>query len=187
MTFQITCKQIPNFESERLLFRISTNSDRQALIDIQKSNFEKDYIKSAWGMPPNLVTHEICEKFIHKKIEINEKQMQTGFEKVTSLFISIYRKDNGQLVGSMEVYVTKQDVEMGIFIDMNQKNMGFATEATKAFIEFAKKNTNIRMIIFSCKSDNLASLKVAKKCEFERKLTYQLYPGCQVEEFQFAF
>lgn len=186
MSFTTNCKEVPAFESARLLFKLARDKDRNDLLTLHRENFEQDYIKSAWGVPPHLVTQEMCDQFINKKIDRNESQCKVGFSKVYTLFFAIYRKKDQKLIGAIELYVTKDKKwEIGLFIDKNNKNLGFATEATKAFIEFAKRDTDIGSIIFSCRQNNLASIKVAEKCGFRKFNTYVLYQGCSVDEFEF--
>lgn len=184
MSFTILGDGLSSFASERLTFFLARESDRFALLEIHRENFKDDYIKNAWGLHPDEVTESMCDRFIYKKIYLNELFCEGDQSKFKSLFFGIREKQTNKLIGALEVYQTDAEVcEIGVFVSAEFKNNGYATEITKSFIELAKKSTDIESIVFSVKMNNVASLRVAEKCGFEKNRLYTLYPGCDVKEF----
>lgn len=166
MSLEIFCLK---FESDRLLMELCLDEDREAMLKLHSDNLSNDYLKPAFGLPPESVTKALCDRFINNKISTNEYYTETDFENLTCLFFKIVRKDTKELIGALEIY-EKFDFafEIGIFIESNSKNLGFATECLQSFVKFAKQHSNIKTLYFCCHFDNLASGKVAEKCNFEQ-------------------
>ena len=64
-------------------------------------------------------------------------------------------------------------VEMGWRLDPKFWGKGYATEATNAWIEYAKNQLNVHTLYASAHTENIASQNVLKKCGFIQKSEYQ--------------
>ena len=96
MSLEIFCLK---FESDRLLMELCLDEDREAMLKLHSDNLANDYLKTAFGLPPESVTKALCDRFINNKISTNEYYTETDFENLTCLFFKIVRKDTKELIG----------------------------------------------------------------------------------------
>lgn len=72
----------------------------------------------------------------------------------------------GQIhIGAVGIYLNnrRDTVELGWILHPSYHNRGYATEAARAVMSFAKQELNIHRFIAHCDTENIASQKVMEK------------------------
>lgn len=72
---------------------------------------------------------------------------------------------NSNHIGALSLYLDedKKNAEIGWVLNAKYHNKGFATEAAKEVLNFAKTKLNINHFIAHCDSENIASSRVMEK------------------------
>lgn len=78
--------------------------------------------------------------------------------------IQIPNKDKKQNIGFVQLIKREDGVEIGYTVIEQYQNNGYATEALELGIQIAKRESS--NIFLNIREDNVASQKVAKKCNF---------------------
>lgn len=109
----------------------------------------------------------------------------------TEYHFGFVRKDTGELIGSGSIGPHDGNQErwgFGYNLRKDQWGQGFATEATKAMIQFAQKEFGIRKFSSSHVEQNKASGHVMEKCglHFVRYGQFQKLDGtCQMRSMEY--
>lgn len=146
----------PILETERLILRPLTMDDAQTAFD-------------RWTSDKRVAKYMIWTA--HKSIDETLGWLKFASETVTcdtKYDWGIVEKDNGYLFGSCSIYF-KENIglyEIGYGIMYDHWNKGYTTEATKAMIDFAKENLNVKQLYAQHHVDNPASGKVMIKNGF---------------------
>ncbi len=93
------------------------------------------------------------------------------------IFAVIRKSDNANL-GYVQLVLIDDGYEIGYHIAKKYTGNGYATESVNLFIDYLRKNTDLKEIIGIALSDNKASRRVLEKCGFQ--LTFEgdgLYQG----------
>lgn len=72
-------------------------------------------------------------------------------------------------IGYVQLVPVEEGVEVGYHIAKEFTGAGYATEALKALLEFAKSEKKLDKVYGICISENVASKKVLEKCGFEKE------------------
>lgn len=165
---------IQKIETERLILRPFEIGDAEALFEMDKNPEVHNYL---WQKPVQNIEE------VYAVIEMVQKQYQ---ERGIGRFSTIL-KETGELIGWTGIKFVNDHIENGNtnFYDygyrLNEKfwNKGYATEATKAWLEQAFKNMNIATMHAYTHFQNGASNHVLKKCGFEFVEEYTAEDGIQ--------
>lgn len=76
----------------------------------------------------------------------------------------------GVVVGSAGFVGDPQDgeVELGYGIHPSYRRLGYATEASKALVQWALAQEDVREVVAECEQSNIASVRVLEKVGMER-------------------
>ena len=80
---------------------------------------------------------------------------------------AVIRKADNKNLGYVQLVKIEKGWEIGYHIAKRYTGNGYATSAVKLFLEYLKRDTNIKEIYGVALADNLASRKVLSKCGFE--------------------
>lgn len=80
---------------------------------------------------------------------------------------AVIRKADGKNLGYVQLVKIEEGWEIGYHIAKRYTGNGYATSAVKLFLEYLKRDTNIKEVYGVALADNLASRKVLNKCGFE--------------------
>lgn len=75
---------------------------------------------------------------------------------------------NDEHIGAVSVYFENDTGELGWIINKNYWRNGFAYEAAKALIDYAKTEINVNHFLAHCDTENIASYKVMEKLGMSR-------------------
>ncbi|WP_052496401.1 GNAT family N-acetyltransferase [Pedobacter lusitanus] len=146
-------------ETERLILREYQEADWEAVHEYAK--LEEILIYENWG--PNSEADTI--EFIETVMESRNAIPRVSFE------LAIILKEEEMLIGGCGFRfdtAEKSKGNLGYIINPAYWRSGYATEATKALIEFAAGKLNVKTVEATCDVLNLASQAVLKKCGFFR-------------------
>jgi len=150
-------------------------TDRDNLCELVKKNFKDDYIKSLYLLNPDEVTVNYCEYSINKKIN-NNKLYTEELRQFNELYYVI-KLASGEIIGTINIYGEQDHIEIGLFIDYQHAHKHYGTETIQTIIEFLKKHSATRELIWDCDANNLGSVGVALNCNFVHQKDYTLCDG----------
>jgi len=135
-------------KTNRLIIKSLSINDRKEMIDLLNNNeIKKTY------MIPDFVNEEESIEYFNKllNISLDDKHYLNG----------IYL--NNYLIGMLnDVGVKDKEIEIGYFINPNYWNMGYATEALKAMIDYLFDH-GFNRVIAGYFEENIASSRVMAK------------------------
>ena len=147
-------KDIRTIETDRLLMRLFKQSDSKN-VSIMCNNY--NVYKSTLGLPyPYPIECAIAWINSHEENYSSDK----------SYTFAITLKEDGKLLGCIGVSYHKnnRNGEIGYWISEEYWGNGYATEATKAIIEFAFKEKSYHKVYARHFASNPASGRVMEKC-----------------------
>lgn len=120
---------------------------------------------------------------LHENVHQSEEWIKSLGEKNEFCFCL---KDTGKVIGAGSITYNAEYGAYELGYNLNRKfwGVGYATEASKAMIQWAYKNVGARDF-FACHANaNEASGKVIKKCgfQFEKYGQYSRYDGSEIFE-----
>ncbi|MBK8627217.1 MAG: GNAT family N-acetyltransferase [Saprospiraceae bacterium] len=151
---------INEFQTDRLIFRPLTLSDAKDMFKLDSDPVVMKYL----GNRPLSSIDEVTLylKNIVKQYETNGIARWAAIEKYS-----------GELMGWAGIkFIAEETNGYKDFYDIGYRfrpefwGKGYATEATMAWIEYAKNHLNINTLYASAHTENLASQNVLKKCGF---------------------
>lgn len=156
------------YTSERLIYRPYQIEDLSSLISLCN---EQTYRRWFYFLP------KLNSKRGKEQIKNNSRLWQEKIDITKAQYaFAIVEKNTGNLIGSVEIskYHGKKCLkhfEVGYYIGESYQNKGYATEAVKQVIKWAKplleeKNQELR-IIGKVEHRNYASARVLEKSEFK--------------------
>ena len=80
---------------------------------------------------------------------------------------AVIRKADDKNLGYVQLVKIEEGWEIGYHIAKRYTGNGYATSAVKLFLEYLKRDTNIKEVYGVALADNLASRKVLNKCGFD--------------------
>jgi len=171
MEATVPLSKIQLFETERLTIELLLkDSDETELLALQEKNHADDYIKTLYSSPPQYVTFESETKYNvnvkcgrNKRLNLNQSRFQ-------KLFYVVKTKNNGVVIGALELYESGSRLEFGLFIAKEHSNQGFGKETLHRAIQIVREslpqNTEMK---WECYADNIASCKLAEACGFKQQ------------------
>lgn len=170
--------------TKRLLIREHKIDD---LENYHKWISDPDIMRYVIGFPR---TKSIKESFI-SLAEAIQGSLEVPRKKY---YIALTLKNTKEYIGSGGGFIERQEkiggiISIGYFLLKKYWHYGYATEATKAWIDYCFKNMNIHKIVASCDVDNKSSERIMIKCKMKkeselRKHRYQ--NGNWRDELQYA-
>ncbi len=141
-------------ESERLIIRNFDPDDIDLIFEI--NNHPECIEFNGW----NSMSIENCKDVLDKWI--------TGYNKHSSYGVFCVETKLRQSIGMAFImkYDELNDYEIGFRLKRNVWGQGYATEITKLFIEYSKKNLTINSLCAEVDSRNYKSLNVFRKLGF---------------------
>jgi len=143
-------------ETKRLVLREYVESDWEAVHLYASipgfSRFEE------WG--PNTVAD--TRDFIARAMENNSGNPRLKYE------FAVILKSEDRLIGAVDLRMEEPDsreAKIGLTINPDFQNQGYATEAAIALIDFGFNSLSLETIKASCDSENHASRKVMQKAQ----------------------
>ncbi len=154
----------------KIILELLLNSfDLYDLLGLYEHNHRNDYLRSMYSLDFDKINYELSSRLVVDHLLSNVHYCKYDMKEYSILYYAIKDKNN-QIIGSVSIYddeYIKQDViEIGIFIDQKNAGQGFATEAVNTIINFIKNNSQIKKIKWICNMHNIASVKIANKCDF---------------------
>ena len=98
------------------------------------------------------------------------RRMTARWHAREELDFCFFRADDGMLVGKGGLHTIEWEVpkfEIGYWIRTSCARRGFATEATRGLVDYARTHLGARRIEITCDERNQASRRVAEKSGFE--------------------
>lgn len=154
-------------ETERLLLRPYRPGDGQWRHTIFRENIShlEDAIAGVKsGLGWDLTSSTDAEIFV--------RQLEADWEARKRCIFGIWSKAAGRYVGDIWIESQDWDVplhEIGYFVVKDQLGKGFATEATKAALEFVFEHLKSNKAVVTCDEDNQPAYRVAERCGFIRE------------------
>lgn len=138
-------------KSERLIIRKFKEGDWK---DLHEYLSDEDVVKFE---PYEVFSEEKC-----KEEAINRSN--------SDAFFAVCLKENNKVIGNL--YFEKQDFgtfEIGYVFNLNYQKKGYATESTKAIIDYTFKNYSARRVIAMCNPKNENSWKLLERLNMRRE------------------
>ena len=103
-------------------------------------------------------------------------------QKHSHAMASVFLSDSGAFIGQAGIfhighYDLQPEIEIGYRFHKKHWGQGYATEVTKALIDWGFKNLNIDTIVSFVETENIASRRVLEKCGFQLIGLEQCYYG----------
>lgn len=164
---------IPTLETERLILRPLTAADAPDVFE--------------WVSDPRVTKFMPYETYTDvadvvawlRSVESDEENYNFGF----------VRKSDGKLIGSGDIGPTEVEGEWGFGYNFRFDcwNMGYATEATREMIRFARDDMGAARFSAGHAADNPASGRVMEKCglHYDHDGSYSSFDGKRVYPARF--
>ncbi len=174
-------------EAERLILTSSKMEEQKRLWEIvMLPEINKWYLTSAKKHANNKEhwTWETQEKFYRSKVE----KANNNNVFCWSVFLKPQYTNSGkeEVIGQVSAQENGEDIairDVGWFIDPNYQGKGYATEASKAMIDYMFKEVEINKISSGAVKDNIGSCRIFEKLGFtkidevEEESPYTFYDG----------
>lgn len=145
-----------NLQTERLILKPYKLEYADEIFKVVK---QKE-IADTTVMIPHPYPREAVDQWIH--------YLQRSFEQQTACEFAIFLKGDNRYIGNVGlVTISKKhkSAEVGYFIDVNEWNKGYATEACIKIIEYGFYEYQLNRIYSRCMVRNIASRKVMEKAQ----------------------
>jgi len=142
------------FETERLLVRQFTIDDADDFFSVNGDEEVVQYIR-----PPK--SREESDRFLLEIIKYSDESPLFGRW-------GVYEKDNDKFVGSFAVIpiVNTDKMQLGYALLRESRGKGYATELTKAGIDYFFGKTEYPVVYAQTESENARSPKILLRCGF---------------------
>lgn len=162
-------------ETERLRLRQFENGDLPALYEIM----HKPEVMYAWE---HGFTLEETREWLNHQI--------THFQLGGFGYMAILLKDTNTLIGQAGLHNTEIEgqpiTEIGYIFDDTAWGKGYATEASKAVINFAFGEIGLEKLYATIRPENLPSIKVVERLGFKHESEYvKVYNGKEMVHWIF--
>ncbi|MCL2772466.1 MAG: GNAT family N-acetyltransferase [Oscillospiraceae bacterium] len=151
-------------ETERLIIREFEYGDIPLMIQYSKEEARKKELPD-----------EIFDT-VEKAMAQVEMCLENYKEKKYPLPYAIDLKEFNIFIGHILLCPIEKGVEIGYFISERYQNNGYATEAVKSFVKWAKPALNLNTIYGDAKKSNIASWKALEKAGFQ--FAYEKEENC---------
>jgi ribosomal-protein-alanine N-acetyltransferase len=148
----------------KIFIRFFEDSDAEALLDLHVRNREL-FQKYSPTFPDDYYTIDSKRKYITNSIKQREEDKSYNF--------GIYLKDNGKLIGDVDLFNIArgalQRCLIGYSLDKQYNGKGYTTEAVSLVIEFAFNELKLHRIDAGVMLHNIGSMRVLEKAGFHRE------------------
>ncbi|MED7789045.1 GNAT family N-acetyltransferase [Francisella sp. 19X1-34] len=143
-------------QSERLIYKLisSSEEDIRLLTSLDANSKNKEHFPNG--------------ALLEKDIPIMVQRFLEGYKKYNTPIFMIFDK-NANFIGRVGFGYAKEldSIEIGYVIDHMYWGKGYATEAVKTLLEWAKLNLKYKEIFALANIENMASIKVMQKVGME--------------------
>lgn len=158
-------QEFPSLSTQRLSLRKLTTEDSTSLFRLKSNPALVKYLNKH-----TCPSEEEAMQFI--------KKIDQGISEHKWIYWAIIHKELKQLIGTICFWFYNEkeaSIEVGFEMDPFHQNKGYASEALKHVIEFAKKQTRLQSIKGITHEENIASISLMKNAGFQfiRKLTVE--------------
>jgi RimJ/RimL family protein N-acetyltransferase len=149
-------KNAPHLYSQRLLIRPIHVSDVEM---IQKSINDKRVCDNL-SYTPHPYTVEMAESWV--------RNVNAGMAAGTCRYWTIVHRESKNFIGSigLSIFKEQEGCEIHYWINADEWNRGYCSEATKRVIKYAFEDLNIHRLYVTHRENNAPSEKIIKKCGF---------------------
>lgn len=159
-----------NIETERLILKPFCENDISSLTTLLK---DPDVMKFSIKGPYS--DEDEIKKLIDQTFE-NQKKYGIGM-------LSVFLKEANVWIGFCGLFKEKDSWDFGYRFLKNYWGQGYASEAVEACSNYFKKNIPNETIYCYIEPENIASLKIAKKCDM-KYLGKDVFHGLNVVKYQ---
>jgi ribosomal-protein-alanine N-acetyltransferase len=146
------------FDTQRIRLRRPRLSDAEAIFE-----YGSDPEVARYADWPLCTTIDPIIKNLHKRIAL--------WESGTELYWMITLPQEDRAIGGVYCCVAQHSAELGYILNRRYWGNGFATEASRAVIDWAFSVPSIRRVWATCDTENLASARVLEKSGLSREGT----------------
>ena len=115
------------------------------------------------------------KKFVPDEVFESEEEARKVIKSIIKSYDSkegpfiyaVIRKSDNANIGYIQLVQIEEGWEIGYHIAKVYTGNGYATEAVNLYVEYLKKNTDIKEIYGVALADNFASRRVLEKCGFK--------------------
>ncbi|MFT4107024.1 MAG: GNAT family N-acetyltransferase [Lacrimispora sp.] len=146
-------------ETERLIMRPFNQDDLDIIIGLYSNEEIMRY------MPNDVMNAEKAQKHLNKIICDWEEKPQVNFE------MAVILKDNQEKIGRSRIHLDYENDTAIIGWLLLEKNWGkgYATEMTRALIDYSFDVLNVHRVCALCHPKNIGSWRVLEKCNMRRE------------------
>lgn len=187
-TLTTTFENMKTIQTDRCQLEFLTNdTDAKAILSLKQINLRNDYIKPMYICSPNDVTKKTIELLHNFRINKN-REIDKQFDHISfkSLYYVIRLKENGRIIGSLEICDSISEnsaIGFGLFIDQKYSSQGLGTEVLIAIINFLRQYCTIRKLRWDCYRNNARSISMAKKCGFIHDRNWLMERSTEISTF----
>ena len=152
-------------ESDRLILSALTLDDEEDLLEYQSDPMVVRYIP--WPPRTRLQVREAIEKVL----------VPRTFDSDNDFLVFAWRlKDGGKVIGQSNISIQSKEhsrAEIGWVVHPDFVGQGFATEATRALINYAFDTLKFHRVVAYIDQRNDSSVKLAERLGMRREAIYQ--------------
>jgi [ribosomal protein S5]-alanine N-acetyltransferase len=143
-------------ETKRLVLRATEHDDAAAVLDYQS---DREVTRYLTFLPSDNLTqaHAFLERCARVRLD------------GTAFPLAITIKDDGQMIGIVELRPTQHGIEVGYVLRRSAWNNGFLTEALAAAADWALDQPDVFRVWAYTDVDNVGSQRVLEKAGFARE------------------
>ena len=162
--------------------------ERLRLVPFSMEHLDDKYV--SWLNDPNIVRYS-NQRFQKHSIE-SCKQYLKSFENTINRFWAIQKNNNGELLGTLTMYINAQHLtaDIGILIGVSSNwGNGFGREAFGLAINFLLSTVKLRKVTAGTLAVNEGMIKVFKHCDMTLEATrkdQELLDGKPVDILYFS-
>jgi ribosomal-protein-alanine N-acetyltransferase len=160
----------PVFETQRLILKEIEFEDLDAIFLLRSDEAINKYI--ARESPKDI---SVVKEWLNK--------MKSGIAANTHLYWTINLKSENRLIGTICIWnydASTNCSEIGFELMSDYQNQGYVSEAIKPVIDFAKTQLQLSNLVAFTHKENISSIKVLEKCNFE----YNLNPIHKLSDYE---
>lgn len=150
------------------------DDDYNNILKMCEKNYNNNHIKSFYSRP-DIDLDDIQYQNEYKFIDNQFLNLDSNVFDTLLYLIKLNPDTNiqdsqtdGIIIGMLEIYENHSEkcIEFGLFIDKDYARRHYGTETIRTVIKFLKKYSNVDKLVWTCGSDNIGSINVAKNCGF---------------------
>lgn len=148
-----------SIETTRLLLREIRATDEDSVHEYASDPCVSRF--DSWGPNTREKTHEVVSRWL----EVQEERLRAEIN------LAVELTDEGKLIGTMRLGMDdeKTSAHIGYAFNRHYWNQGYATEASRALLDFGYRDLHLHRIWATCDTRNLASWRVMEKLGMRRE------------------